>query len=224
MKCKHCEAVFVAIKVRTGPQRTTCSRRCAKAAWKKRNPNNRKEDYAKNAERYKEKARAWGRENATRKQARNRADHAANPTRYNAYSRKWREENPKAMQAAREKWAKENPERLREMRAAYAKANPEKVRDIAHRRRARKLNCDIGASKMIVMWEKGWRKRRSVACYWCGANGRPSTFHVDHVIPLAKGGPHEIGNLCISCAACNFRKSSKPLSRWNEQITEPVLL
>lgn len=45
-------------------------------------------------------------------------------------------------------------------------------------------------------------------CAYCGADvaGR---FHVDHFIPISKGGKHERSNLRISCPSCNLRKGAK---------------
>lgn len=34
-------------------------------------------------------------------------------------------------------------------------------------------------------------------------------FHVDHVIPISKGGAHDADNIQILCAKCNLRKSNK---------------
>lgn len=35
------------------------------------------------------------------------------------------------------------------------------------------------------------------------------TFHIDHIVPLAKGGTNDEANLTLSCAACNVRKHTK---------------
>lgn len=36
------------------------------------------------------------------------------------------------------------------------------------------------------------------------------SFHVDHLIPVSKGGPEwELSNLELSCAPCNLRKGAK---------------
>lgn len=36
----------------------------------------------------------------------------------------------------------------------------------------------------------------------------------DHVIPLSRGGAHQIGNLVPSCRTCNASKSTKTPSEW----------
>ena len=35
------------------------------------------------------------------------------------------------------------------------------------------------------------------------------TFHVDHIVPLAKGEKDDIGNLQFLCEECNLKKSSQ---------------
>lgn len=45
-------------------------------------------------------------------------------------------------------------------------------------------------------------------CWWCEAPVNEE-FHVDHRIPIAKGGGSEPGNLVIACAQCNLKKGSK---------------
>lgn len=35
----------------------------------------------------------------------------------------------------------------------------------------------------------------------------PESFEIEHIIPLALGGTHEMDNLALSCGGCNLRKS-----------------
>ncbi|WP_399552357.1 HNH endonuclease [uncultured Microbacterium sp.] len=42
------------------------------------------------------------------------------------------------------------------------------------------------------------------ACWMCGSPWE----HIDHVKPIAKGGPHLLANLRPACAACNMKKGS----------------
>lgn len=47
----------------------------------------------------------------------------------------------------------------------------------------------------------------SFSCVYCGA---PSE-HVDHVVPVSRGGSDSLHNLVASCAKCNLTKSDKTL-------------
>jgi len=44
----------------------------------------------------------------------------------------------------------------------------------------------------------------NASCVWCGTYRGP--FHMDHVVPLAKGGPHSADNVAPACAPCNTAK------------------
>lgn len=37
---------------------------------------------------------------------------------------------------------------------------------------------------------------------------------IDHVMPLSRGGLHEVGNLVPACKSCNFNKHDKTLAEW----------
>ena len=43
-------------------------------------------------------------------------------------------------------------------------------------------------------------------CVYCGTALSLEVATLDHVYPLAKGGPHVPGNLVAACAPCNRRK------------------
>ena len=45
-------------------------------------------------------------------------------------------------------------------------------------------------------------------CHYCDCEITEGNWHLDHYIPLSKGGLHEIGNLVIACAPCNLRKGA----------------
>lgn len=94
---------------------------------------------------------------------------------------------------------------------AYRKNNPHKIREFSSRRKARALNrLPNGTVKRLGELQK-WK------CAICRKNVKRK-FHVDHIMPLALGGPHEPSNLQLLCPTCNLRKSAKhPVDYMQEQ-------
>ena len=80
--------------------------------------------------------------------------------------------------------------------------------------RAVKLSCQVGDRQAIREWLREWKSLPKVNCHWCGEPASPNECHTDHVIPLSKGGTHDLGNLVISCASCNYKKHVKLPSEW----------
>jgi hypothetical protein len=65
----------------------------------------------------------------------------------------------------------------------------------------------IGNSKRFKVFERdGYR------CRYCGQKPPEVILHVDHFIPVAKGGGNEMDNLLTSCSQCNQGKKAR-LSR-----------
>jgi 5-methylcytosine-specific restriction endonuclease McrA len=62
---------------------------------------------------------------------------------------------------------------------------------------------------------KEWLKLSTKDCTYCGQPGG----EVDHIIPLARGGSHSIGNLTSSCRKCNSSKGMKLLIEWKRDGT-----
>lgn len=51
------------------------------------------------------------------------------------------------------------------------------------------------------------RKAQGNRCYLCGK--KLKKYHIDHFIPLARGGTNDPGNLRLACPKCNLTKSAK---------------
>lgn len=65
-------------------------------------------------------------------------------------------------------------------------------------------------------YDAQWRRIRArhlsahPLCVDCLKHGRTEAAgHVDHIIPLRKGGTHAAGNLQSLCASCHSRKTAK---------------
>lgn len=54
-------------------------------------------------------------------------------------------------------------------------------------------------------------KRDSFMCRYCGDRGDGVRLQIDHIIPVARGGTNEFGNLITACFDCNAGKTDEPL-------------
>lgn len=73
------------------------------------------------------------------------------------------------------------------------------------------------------------KKRDEGRCQYCGDLSPGG--HIDHVIPLSRGGTDSIENLKWSCPTCNLSKGDKTLDEWHgahgnhwQQSSQPVTL
>lgn len=100
------------------------------------------------------------------------------------------------------------------------KVQKEKRRLYAHNHRAqanartaawyaRRLKATTGDLKAIEEIYCIAKNGLNVHCYICGKPIPIGQRHVDHIIPLSKGGPHRPSNLAVACAKCNHRKYNK---------------
>jgi 5-methylcytosine-specific restriction endonuclease McrA len=51
--------------------------------------------------------------------------------------------------------------------------------------------------------------RDKYQCRSCGKTNQQTQLHIDHIIPLAKGGSNDISNLQTLCVKCNQQKKDK---------------
>lgn len=55
-------------------------------------------------------------------------------------------------------------------------------------------------------------KRDDYTCRYCGS--RAVSLECDHVVPVARGGGHDVSNLVASCRPCNRSKRDKLVEEW----------
>ena len=55
------------------------------------------------------------------------------------------------------------------------------------------------------------RERAEDRCEYCRMSQslQAATFHLEHIMPLAKGGASTAENLALACPSCNLRKSDR---------------
>jgi 5-methylcytosine-specific restriction endonuclease McrA len=134
-------------------------------------------------------------------------------------------ERTRARRADPEKWAKESArlkarykERFEdpEFRAQGAarlqhwrKRNPDK--HLAQARRGIAKRAQAEQRQVTVRDIHRMRVRQRGECFYCG---EPKLLQLEHVIPLARGGRHAIGNLVLACRECNSSKRTRLLVEW----------
>lgn len=42
----------------------------------------------------------------------------------------------------------------------------------------------------------------------------PESYHIDHVVPISRGGANSIGNIVAACGSCNSSKNDRLLTEW----------
>lgn len=143
--------------------------------------------------------------------AADRAGYNAKALRYQqsekgrAYRKAYREANVEQYRKYQRDARLRDPDRHRSYWKQWADANPLLVKDIAHLRRARQEGNRDSVGVSLRDWQRVVRRYRG-CCAYCGEVADP--LHMDHVVPLARGGRHAISNVLPACQSCNQRKHS----------------
>ncbi len=109
--------------------------------------------------------------------------------KHNLLSAKWREANREKAREAKKKWRIRHPERH-----VLHQAN----------RRAKINGCSgthTAEEIQEILREQNFR------CAYCQIPVKE--YHVDHVVPLSRGGGNDKQNLAIACPSCNMKKGRK---------------
>lgn len=146
------------------------------------------------------------------------------------YNRKYRKEHPDVYKRSLEhqklysrEYRKRNREKCRQYSREWRIKNRAKSQEKVRRRRALIAGVTVNPTGILAFTTRV-RQRTRIACYYCGKIISGKHAHIDHIVALAKGGNHEISNLCVSCPACNLSKQDTSLREWSSvnQLFLPV--
>jgi 5-methylcytosine-specific restriction endonuclease McrA len=123
------------------------------------------------------------------------------------YHREWKSGNQDRVAGYKEKYG---PEYFRKKGLEHYYRNKEAYLAHARKRKARKMGADGDFTKADIdriMKAQGGR------CAHCKTSVKRRR-HIDHIIPLARGGSNWPSNLQILCPQCNMSKGSKDPIDW----------
>jgi len=105
------------------------------------------------------------------------------------------------------RWYLENKELTKGRTKVAKKENPLRYNNYANKRRAQKAGTFVEHfSEADIILTYGNK------CFYCGSNFE----HIDHYVPLSKGGSHTLENIRPSCKDCNLVKNNKTPDEWME--------
>lgn len=139
-----------------------------------------------------------------------------------AYMATWREQNPGRVALANKVYQRRNLDKF----AEYSRRYFERVGGRPKERRGQWE----GPPKYLVDGRYFETTARDLARLRARQGGRCAACHsplagdehLDHIIPLARGGRHSIGNVQFLCPACNLTKSDRLYADFRRDMKEAI--
>lgn len=151
----------------------------------------------------------------------------ANPERSRAIKDAYKKRDPaRTKRKSSEDYFKHRETRLKRHREHYQEAKPSilasckryrqspkgrEVQRVARKSRKARIRGAEGSFNTADIAAQ--LKRQKGKCYWCGV--KVDKYHIDHVIPVSRGGSNDPSNIVISCQPCNQSKSDKLPHEWH---------
>jgi 5-methylcytosine-specific restriction endonuclease McrA len=199
-RCKKCRSTQRREARETRPE-VRAKERTNSRKWQENNPERAKSQKKAYHDAHKDEAKAY---------------HQAHREKRIEYNKEWHRTNREHTKEYRDAYYQEHVEEMRAYSIAYSKANPIPNRQNARNRRMLKKQIAVKGSYTPTQIQEQL-KRQKYKCYYgfCGyakfmkqPNGM-SLFHIEHVVPLSRGGSNDISNIVLACPTCNLKKHDK---------------
>lgn len=105
-----------------------------------------------------------------------------------------------------------NRARMNAQARRWRRSHPETEKAYSHAKRARKKSARGTHTASDIRRQYAAQKGM---CYYCQEK-TDGKYHVEHVIPLSRGGSNGPENIVISCPKCNLEKGTKMPHEWSK--------
>lgn len=179
-------------------------------AWRREyraeHPERQHEEYLRNRDKKQEYQRQYRIDHAEQRREYNRRYYREHKEEKTVY---WREYNARTRYAAQKRYRQNHPDRIRAQHQRFYAANPAKYQVYVRTRRARIKQAQGTHTPQDI--ERQIKSQKGL-CYYCGK--QLIQYHVDHIVPITRGGSNDPSNLVITCPKCNRKKSNKLPHEW----------
>lgn len=127
------------------------------------------------------------------------------------YKKEYRKSNRSAIAEYMRNYYKKNRDYVNSRNRRYYQSHTAETLKRKRRRRARKLGAE--GSHTSEDLKRLWQEQ-DAKCAYCGCQLSEDYRHLDHVIPLSRGGSEWPENLAWACPPCNLSKHNKLLEEW----------
>lgn len=129
-------------------------------------------------------------------------------------NKEWTQRNRGYIRIYRMARRAENPEYIRNLDREYRKRNRESIKANRATRKARLRGAGGVVSKDDILRQVS---SQHSMCFWCESEVGDN-YHVDHLIPIARGGTNSPDNIVISCPRCNVSRGAKMPDEFREYL------
>lgn len=129
-----------------------------------------------------------------------------------AFNREWYKNNSLKHRETGARWEKQNRDKVLRHERKYRDNHPDYAAKKNSTRRAR-LCGSFTQTELEQVKLAQWFG--NLCCYYCGCN-IDDIYHIEHVIPISRGGSNTIDNIVLACPSCNHSKGNKLVVEWRE--------
>ncbi len=161
---------------------------------------------SENLESIQEAKRAYYLRNSDRIKEKTRRRELEKPDEVREAHRAYRRKNAASIAERMRLYWQQNSSKFREKKKRYYQENKSRLQPGRKAAKARRRNAAGSVVKADVVWLLEMQRWK---CAVCAHSIKKGGYHLDHIMPLARGGTNHRENLQVLCPACNLSKSAK---------------